>query len=61
MTASPMPPVKSCDDAPGDRPAGPVVFDSARFFHGRREVQIRHGGEVYLLRMTRNGKLILNK
>lgn len=28
---------------------------------GRNEVQIEHRGQVYRLRVTRNGKLILNK
>ncbi len=43
------------------RPPGGSVLDSARLLEGRREVRIRHAGEVYLLRLTRNGKLILNK
>ncbi len=44
-------------------PAGcrPRVIESATLFAGRREVDIRHGGETYRLRVTRNGKLILNK
>lgn len=28
---------------------------------GRTEVQIEHRGQIYRLRVTRNGKLILNK
>lgn len=28
---------------------------------GRNEVQIEHRGQIYRLRVTRNGKLILNK
>ena len=43
------------------RPPGAPVIDSAYLLAGRKEVQIRHGGEVYRLRVTRNGKLILNK
>lgn len=35
--------------------------DSRRLLQGQREVVIRHGGECYRLRHTRNGKLILTK
>lgn len=38
-----------------------VQVDSHDLFRGRQEVQIRHEGEVYRLRVTRNGRLILNK
>lgn len=51
-------------DAPGGRVAsapGQAEFDSARLLQGRREVLIRHGGECYRLRHTRNDKLILTK
>ncbi len=41
--------------------AAPRVIESTRLFGERREVGIRHRGEVYRLRVTRNGKLILNK
>jgi hemin uptake protein HemP len=37
------------------------VIESACLFAGRSEVEIHHAGEVYRLRLTRNGKLILNK
>jgi hemin uptake protein HemP len=37
------------------------TLDSAELFEGRREVQIRHGGALYRLKITRQGKLILNK
>ncbi len=37
------------------------VFDSAGLLQGGREVLIRHGGECYRLRHTRNDKLILTK
>jgi hemin uptake protein HemP len=43
-----------------DSPSMPV-FDSARLLQGGREVLIRHGGECYRLRHTRNDKLILTK
>ena len=35
--------------------------DSVALLRGAREVLIRHGGEVYRLRHTRNDKLILTK
>lgn len=35
--------------------------DSRRLLQGQREVVIRHGGECYRLRHTRNDKLILTK
>ena len=38
-----------------------VELDSLRLLQGRREVVIRHGGESYRLRHTRNDKLILTK
>ena len=41
-------------------PYGPLV-DSDALLRGGREVLIRHGGEVYRLRHTRNDKLILTK
>ncbi|KGM57415.1 hypothetical protein N799_08235 [Lysobacter arseniciresistens ZS79] len=39
----------------------PCQFDSATLLRGTREVLIRHGGETYRLRHTRNDKLILTK
>jgi hemin uptake protein HemP len=35
--------------------------DSIRLLQGQRELLIRHGGECYRLRHTRNDKLILTK
>ncbi|WP_206861520.1 hemin uptake protein HemP [Lysobacter changpingensis] len=37
------------------------LLDSDELLRGGREVLIRHGGEVYRLRHTRNDKLILTK
>jgi len=37
------------------------VFDSDRLFEGRNEIQIRHAGQTYRLRITCNDKLILTK
>lgn len=36
-------------------------ISSHGLFEGRREVVIRHCGELYLLRITSKGKLILTK
>lgn len=37
------------------------VLTSEALFQGAREIIIRHSGEDYRLRLTRVGKLILNK
>jgi hemin uptake protein HemP len=42
-------------------PQAPVVLDSNQLLAGRKQVSISHGGELYSLRLTRNGKLILTK
>ncbi len=36
-------------------------FSSAELLQGAREVLIQHGSEIYRLRLTKAGKLILNK
>ncbi|MCR9116927.1 MAG: hemin uptake protein HemP [bacterium] len=36
-----------------------VLFE--KFANGRSEIQIEYLGQIYRLRATRNGKLILNK
>ena len=44
--------------------AAPVavrVLDSKQLFHEARTVHIDHGGERYILRITRENKLILTK
>lgn len=38
-----------------------VVVDSQALFGERKEIGIRHEGQLYRLRKTRHGKLILNK
>jgi hemin uptake protein HemP len=45
----------------GSSAATPRIVSSADLFGGTREVIIRHVGEDYRLRLTRAGKLILNK
>lgn len=37
------------------------IIESSDLFADRNEVKIYHDGEVYRLRLTKNGKLILNK
>jgi hemin uptake protein HemP len=59
-------PTYRSDDATNARPTTPsyaptIEVDSSRLLQGRREVVIRHGGECYRLRHTRNDKLILTK
>jgi len=39
----------------------PRVLDSSSLLDGQREIRIRHGGDTYRLRHTRNDKLILTK
>lgn len=36
-------------------------LDALALLQGRQELEISHRGEIYRLRMTRNGKLILTK
>lgn len=38
-----------------------ISVESNALLRGTREILIRHGGEVYRLRHTRNDKLILTK
>jgi hemin uptake protein HemP len=46
--------------APADCGELPVV-DSADLFRGATELRVRHRGDEYRLRITRQGKLILTK
>ncbi|OJT96160.1 MAG: hemin uptake protein HemP [Rhizobium sp. 63-7] len=47
-------PVRPVDD-------GPRVIDTSDLFAGDSEVIIRHEGALYRMKITRQGKLILNK
>ncbi|HWU65242.1 MAG TPA: hemin uptake protein HemP [Ensifer sp.] len=38
-----------------------TAYSTATLFRGAREIAIDHNGEIYRLRITRQGKLILNK
>ena len=51
---APPQPVSTAQDAQ-------TVVDSFDIFHGQKEVWIVHEGERYRLRITRRGKLILQK
>ena len=46
---------------PGQPTKDIKVWQSAELFGKAKLVQIEHHGEVYQLRITRQGKLILNK
>lgn len=41
--------------------AGPQRIRSEDLLHGRQQIEIEHDGELYRLRLTRSGKLILTK
>ena len=50
--------------APADSPAKPAdkeLWYSQELLGTRREILIKHGEELYRLRCTRQGKLILHK
>jgi len=62
--------VQQGGDRPGNREGGdririegggPRLLDSRALFAGEHEIGIVHAGETYRLRITRQGKLILNK
>lgn len=38
-----------------------AIIPSSALFRTRREITISHGGAFYRMRITRQGKLILNK
>jgi len=46
---------------PASAPADLRAVDSKVLLTGRQELSILHGGEAYLLRVTKNGKLLLTK
>ncbi len=53
----------ACDDRAAIRGANPSrkMLSTRELLGNAREVVIEHGGEEYLLRITRNQKLILTK
>lgn len=48
-------------DSPRSDAAAPRVMRSQELLQGRSEIWIEHGGQIYRLRQTRSGKLILQK
>jgi hemin uptake protein HemP len=52
------PPSRKGDGAP---PVSPTEIDSVTLMAGHRELLIRHAQELYRLRVTAQGKLILTK
>ena len=46
---------------PSEPAAQHRIVESADLFRGANEIVIRHDGLVYRLKITRQGKLILNK
>jgi len=50
-------PVSRCSSTEQQMP----LIDSSQLFGKSNEIMIRHGGAVYRLRITKNGKLIMNK
>ena len=45
-------------EVPADRPP---IYSSDELFRGQKEAWIEHGGEMYRLRVTSRGNLILTK
>ncbi|MCP4193751.1 MAG: hemin uptake protein HemP [Planctomycetaceae bacterium] len=41
--------------------SSPRMVNSRDLLDGRRELRIRHRGEIYRMLLTRNGKLMLQK
>ncbi|MBI1349140.1 hemin uptake protein HemP [bacterium] len=62
MTGETPPPVIPTP-LPTENPSQELVrtISSRDLMQGQRELLIDHDGETYRLRVTRNGKLILNK
>jgi hemin uptake protein HemP len=54
---------QSADETPRFNPAGvpPKTVTSDSLFEGLYEIGINHAGALYRLKITRQGKLILNK
>lgn len=50
---------ESATELPSSSPLREI--DSSSLLQGEKEILIHHGDEVYRLRLTKNGKLILQK
>ncbi len=58
MNSQPKPPIQNAASNPsGQRP----LIDSGTLMQGAPAVEIEHAGQRYLLRVTRENKLILTK
>ena len=60
MTSEPADRREQAADSSGPK-APPKVVSAEELFAGQREICIEHDGERYVLRITRRGKLILQK
>jgi hemin uptake protein HemP len=49
------------NESPSREGARPRIISSDELLQGRPEVWIEHGGEMYRLRLTSTGKLVLTK
>lgn len=56
-----FPPLADGDEPRSRAVSSPVTVKSEALFRGARELLIRHGEELYRLRATSKGKLILTK
>ena len=56
-----LPPSRSPPEPDPPTGAPLPLLRSEDLFEGQREVFIRHGDDLYRLRITRSGKLILHK
>jgi len=54
-------PTQSAETSRETGTEGTSCLDSQAIFGTRIEILIRHGDQIYRLRKTRHGKLILNK
>jgi hemin uptake protein HemP len=65
LAMSSQPTEDDADPGPADSPASgdplPLTYLTQEIFQGRREVWIEHGNEMYRLRITSKGRLILTK
>jgi hemin uptake protein HemP len=60
-TNGPQPPKPVAPEPADSRHESPGTVNSRDLLQGGRELLIDHAGEIYRLRLTRNGKLILHK
>ncbi len=61
ITDEPVPDEPVPDEPVRSSPVGPRKVSSEELLQGQQELLILHSGEVYRLRHTRTGKLLLHK